>query len=135
MNQTEGNQSMGDTMFATSHVRASMTMNQFNDISNLSMQSGDDSMINYKGNRQSFDFTFSNLASTDQFMLNRLKEAFQCYLKKEEVLSYLRDIFLGFNLTGLIKKYIFYREKVKRLLMKCLGLMRWIRNWIFCALS
>jgi nuclear pore complex protein Nup133 len=39
---------------------------------------------NKKGNRQSLDFTFSNLASTDQFLLNRLKEAFQCYLKKEE---------------------------------------------------
>jgi hypothetical protein len=93
MNQTEGNQSMGDNMFTTSQMRAGITMNQFHDVSNLSMQSGDDSMINYKGNRQSFDFTFSNLASTDQFMLNRLKEAFQCYLKKEEVIT---NIFISY---------------------------------------
>ena len=71
---------------ASRHHQQHSTSMHFNDLSNLSMQmSGDESMLNnFRGNRQSLDFTFSNLASTDQFMLNRLKEAFQCYLKKEE---------------------------------------------------
>jgi hypothetical protein len=66
----------------------SQNFSQYNpDLSNVSMQSLDDMSFNFNktSNRQTtFDFTFSNTASTDQFNLTRLKEAFQCYLKKEE---------------------------------------------------
>jgi hypothetical protein len=48
----------------------------------MSMQSPADDM-SFRG-RPSFDFSFTNVASSDQMSLNRLKEAFQCYLKKEE---------------------------------------------------
>lgn len=82
LSMNEGNQSIDG-----SYLRQNFANNtQFNDISNLSIQSMDDTSFNFKGARQSFDFTFSNMASTDHLMFNRLKEAFQCYLKKEEVI-------------------------------------------------
>jgi hypothetical protein len=56
-----------------------------NDLSNVSVQSFDDTSFNFKATRQSFDFNFTNFANSDQLMLNKLIEAFQCFLKKEEV--------------------------------------------------
>ena len=84
LSMNEGNQSIDGSYF-----RSNLPNNTpFNDLSNVSVQSMDDTSFNFKGARQSFEFTFTNMASSDQLMLNRLKEAFQCYLKKEEVFSF-----------------------------------------------
>jgi hypothetical protein len=46
---------------------------------------GDDTTsFNFKGKMNLLDFTFSNL-TTDQSILVRLKEAFQLFLRKDEV--------------------------------------------------
>lgn len=47
---------------------------------------GDDTTsFSFKGKMNSLDFTFSNLTTSDQSILVRLKEAFQLYLRKDEV--------------------------------------------------
>jgi nuclear pore complex protein Nup133 len=96
-----------------------MSMNQtshnaeahLSDLSNVSMQSGDETMLmfNRGNNKPSLDFTFSNLASTDQFMVNRLKESFQCYLKKEERESQaiIDELLKSMSLTSSSKKVDF----------------------------
>ena len=51
-----------------------------------SIQNVDDLSFTMRGgSRQSFDMNFSNLMASDQSMVLMLKEAFQCYLKKDEV--------------------------------------------------
>jgi hypothetical protein len=96
MNTAPGQQSSISFLNRTPHHNTSVSVaatatgvNQtYNaDLSNISIQSMDDMSFSFKNatnNRQSFDFTFSNLGQSDQYNLNRLKEAFQCYLKKEE---------------------------------------------------
>ena len=84
--RADANQSMDASYTANANLmRGVNTSTNYNDLSNVSMQSMDDISFNFKmNNRPSLDFTFSNMASADQFNLTRLKEAFQCYLKKEE---------------------------------------------------
>ena len=85
-----GDQSIADVSYnnAANVLRSNNTPHNCSqnnaDFSNISMM--DDMSFNFRtGNRQSFDFTFSSLASSDQLNMTRLKEAFQSYLKKEEV--------------------------------------------------
>jgi hypothetical protein len=79
---------VGNSLLRGSNNTPNQNFSQYNpDLSNVSMQSLDDMSFNFNktSNRQAtFDFTFSNMASGDQLNLTRLKEAFQCYLKKEE---------------------------------------------------
>lgn len=53
------------------------------DTSNVSIHLDEDPSFR---NRGQLDFTFSNLNTSDQSILLRLKEAFQLYLRKDEVL-------------------------------------------------
>ena len=52
--------------------------------SNASIHLDEDTSFRARGQ---FDLTFSNLSTTDQTVLVRLKEAFQLYLRKEEVIK------------------------------------------------
>lgn len=61
------------------------------------IQNADDLSFTMKsGSRQSFDMNFSNLMASDQSMVLMLKEAFQCYLKKDEVKSRSKLLLLVF---------------------------------------
>ena len=53
------------------------------DTSNISLHMDEDASFRTRGQ---LDFTFSNLNTSDQSILVRLKEAFQLYLRKDEVL-------------------------------------------------
>jgi hypothetical protein len=78
------NQSI-DGSFINPH-RSMAAQSGYHDLSNMSMQSGEDVSFSVKASRQAFDFTFNNLAKPDQLIFSNLKEAFQCYLKKDEVI-------------------------------------------------
>jgi hypothetical protein len=59
----------------------------FNNDMSLNMSgAGEDISFSVRAGRQAFDFTFSNLTSPDQTVFGLLKDAFQSYLKKEEVI-------------------------------------------------
>jgi hypothetical protein len=88
--------SPGDLSFNPAQLRLNQTgMNHtLNDMLNMSpgaqqnlstLDSDVSFSVKAAAARQSFDFTFNNLAAADQLTLNRLKEAFQFYLKKDEV--------------------------------------------------
>ncbi|CAF0780515.1 unnamed protein product [Brachionus calyciflorus] len=79
--------SLDEESFTTNRADQSLSnVSNFHFDLNSSVQSlgGEDTSF-YKGaHRQSLDFTFSNLNSKEQLALTKLKESFQCYLKKEE---------------------------------------------------
>lgn len=50
----------------------------------MNLSIGEDVSFSVRAARQNFDFTFHNMASADQLTFGLLKDAFQCYLKKEE---------------------------------------------------
>lgn len=78
-----------DQSLEMSNLRSNTSNYHFSDL-NSSVQSNGEDISFYKGaNRHTFDFTFSNLAKSEQTVLNKLKDAFQFYLKKEEVCFYL----------------------------------------------
>lgn len=76
---------------------------QLHEHSNVSMHfgggGGDDTTFNFRGNRQSFDLNFSNLVGTDQSLVQALKEAFQFYLRKDEVSIFFFSSFLAIQLN------------------------------------
>lgn len=78
-----------NTSFANAHMSSvlnatasNVTTDHFNA---SSIQNVDDLSFTMRGaSRQSLDMNFSNLMASDQSMVLMLKEAFQCYLKKDE---------------------------------------------------
>ena len=77
-----------NTSFATAHISSVLntTASNTDHFNNSGIQNVDDMSFTMRsGSRQSFDMNFSNLMASDQSMVLMLKEAFQCYLKKDEV--------------------------------------------------
>ena len=90
LSRVDQNQSMDTSQLSGNIFKQNNSGFHYGDLNSSVQSVGEDASF-YKGShRQSFDFTFSNLASSEQMGLHKLKEAFQCYLKKEEVkFSYL----------------------------------------------
>ena len=67
-------------------MEPSAHQSMFSDTHNFSVNETlqEDSSFNFKGKINTFDLTFSNLNSSDQSILIRMKEAFQLYLRKDE---------------------------------------------------
>lgn len=85
MGKIDQNLSLDASQLSGNLFKQNISNYHLNDL-NSSVQSLSEDTSFYKGShRQSFDFTFNYLATTEQMALNRLKDAFQCYLKKEEV--------------------------------------------------
>jgi hypothetical protein len=77
---------------------SNMSLYAGNDLSNTTLQQSGDEFSFNKGNKQlhTFDMTFTNLNSNDQSILLRFKEAFQLFLKKDEVILFLFWLLLFF---------------------------------------
>ena len=56
-----------------------------NEMSNTTLQGGDEYSFSRAAKPHSFDMTFTNLNVNDQSLLVRFKEAFQLFLRKDEV--------------------------------------------------
>lgn len=79
-----------DQSLEMSQIKSNVSNYHFSDLNSSVQSLGEDTSF-YKGMpRHTFDFTFSNLAKGEQLALNKFKEAFQCYLKKEEVNKFLK---------------------------------------------
>ena len=74
-----------NTSFANAHMSSVLNATASN-VDHFNASGVDDLSFTMRGgSRQSFDMNVSHLMASDQSMVLMLKEAFQCYLKKDEV--------------------------------------------------
>ena len=79
-------ESLSRTAIDHSNNRSNLIDNTNMSMNESAFPTGDETTsFNFKGKMNSLDFTFSNLTTSDQSILVRLKEAFQLYLRKDEV--------------------------------------------------